>query len=711
MSEANATNPDLEHFRQEWKKELHHKLKQPDATDRPGPSKSNSDLDGTATPTHKLNQFSDYSLPPVNADNALVALLDDNSCDGFEPMTVKPRPETSSEAATEYFPFKILTQFLNEAPKRIQSKQTKAALKSPPTTLSKKRYFQEMEEQHSKKTKSEVDSNDVTKEKKMNEGGEETRQMIDLFIADLDDINEIPFFDTSVPREVAVKIFHHLDMKSLCMCSQVSRSWRSLADDEILWFQIFLQLGLSETDANIHVSHGSDWKGRVRNLVEQKHLLDANWKARTGKPYQLNYAQGRVLCAVHSHGSTIVAGYTNCNVRLWDTTTGDTCTFNASNTALVLDENTEDDELCRMENWVQHLQTSEKYTAASFAHGFVDVWSSEAGTEPIHTLPFNARDVTSLALRDVRGGGDNTCVVAAAQGTRVQASYIHDQHGQALVDFDMPAKVAQVSWLDDFPGHDSANLLITSHNIVNIKNILLPVDSIRPKQHDPVGMTEVHNVYWAPITAVSHRPNSSDLAVGFSVHAGASAQIKVNVYDLSSLRLTATLTGHTWVISSIYLPEKLPSQLITGSGDRKIRLYDLRSANFPMCTLAGHSAKVTCVEMDDWKIVSADEAGFVFVWDQRMARKLWDIHNRHPVEYCHCEERLLIIGNVPYQKFPKSDEFDRVSSIRYRGTVQVYDFLANQNRQDIPDICLSGYNEPEAFNYNIGLAVPYDQVT
>ena len=61
----------------------------------------------------------------------------------------------------------------------------------------------------------------------------------------------------------------------------------------------------------------------------------------------------------------------------------------------------------------------------------------------------------------------------------------------------------------------------------------------------------------------------------------------------------------------------------------RIRLYDLRAATFPMLTLAGHSAKVTCVEMDDWKMVSADEAGFVFVWDQRMARKLWDVHNRY----------------------------------------------------------------------------------
>lgn len=711
MEEAEP-NLDLEKFRQQWKKEINYKVSHPD----PGPSTSKSSTDGTETPTYKVNQLSDYNLPPLDAEQGLAALHDDNSHDGFEINTFKPRQE-AADSATEYYPFKILTQFLNEAPKRMESKRTKEILKASPSTFSKKRYFQEME-QMPKSLKEVAGVSGESAKRKKDEPNEESKQMLDLFIADLDDINEIPFFDTTVPREVALKIFQHLDMRSLCMCSQVSRSWRSLADDELLWFEVFQKLGLGGTDTNnMHVSQSSDWKGKVRRLMEEKQLLDANWRLRTGKPYQLHYAQGRVLCAVHSHGSTIAAGYTSCNVRSWDTSTGDTCTFNASNTALVLEEDTEDDELCRMENWVQQLQTSEKFTAASFAHGFVDVWSSDAGTEPIHTVPFNTRNITSLALKDVEtvsssDEGSQACVVAAAQGTRIQASYVTEQQGQVIADFDMPGKVSQVSWLGTSPNHQSANgnLLITSKNTVNIKKIELPEEKYFAQKQDSANMAEVHSVFWAPVTAVSVRPCLSDLAVGFSVYSGASAQIKVNVYDLANLQLMASLTGHTWVISTMHLPENVPKQLITGSGDRKIRLYDLRSATFPMLTLAGHSAKVTCVEMDSWKIVSADEAGFVFVWDLRMARKLWDVHNRHPVEYCHSEERLLIIGNVPYQ-FPKSDEFDKVSALRYRGTVQVYDFLANQQRQDIPDICLSGYNEPEAFNYNIGLAVPYDQVS
>ncbi|KAL8573819.1 hypothetical protein ACOMHN_019093 [Nucella lapillus] len=99
---------------------------------------------------------------------------------------------------------------------------------------------------------------------------------------DLNEISEIPFFDVSLPREVAIKIFWHLDIIDLCRCAQVSKSWRSLAEDELLWCNISHSLGF-ETDA-LTVEH-SNWKSRIRHktmflsdqsrplLMSQKKLL------------------------------------------------------------------------------------------------------------------------------------------------------------------------------------------------------------------------------------------------------------------------------------------------------------------------------------------------------------------------------------------------------------------------------------------------------
>lgn len=54
----------------------------------------------------------------------------------------------------------------------------------------------------------------------------------------------------------------------------------------------------------------------------------------------------------------------------------------------------------------------------------------------------------------------------------------------------------------------------------------------------------------------------------------------------------------------------------------------MRVASSAMVTLIGHSASVTVVQMDDLKVVSGDEGGFVCVWDQRMGTKLWEMHSR-----------------------------------------------------------------------------------
>ena len=59
-----------------------------------------------------------------------------------------------------------------------------------------------------------------------------------------------------------------------------------------------------------------------------------------------------------------------------------------------------------------------------------------------------------------------------------------------------------------------------------------------------------------------------------------------------------------------------------------MRLYDTRMSQSAAMTLIGHYGVLNTVQMDDWKVVSGDEAGFVCVWDQRMARVMWETNNR-----------------------------------------------------------------------------------
>uniref|UniRef100_A0A4W2CBP2 F-box and WD repeat domain containing 8 n=1 Tax=Bos indicus x Bos taurus TaxID=30522 RepID=A0A4W2CBP2_BOBOX len=93
-------------------------------------------------------------------------------------------------------------------------------------------------------------------------GGE---QLVDQLIRDLNEMDDVPFFDIQLPYELAINIFQYLNRRELGRCAQ-------------------------------------NRKGAVSEL---EHIPDA------------------VLCDVHSHDGVVIAGYTSGDVRVWDTRTWD----------------------------------------------------------------------------------------------------------------------------------------------------------------------------------------------------------------------------------------------------------------------------------------------------------------------------------------------------------------------------------------------------
>jgi F-box/WD-40 domain protein 8 len=56
---------------------------------------------------------------------------------------------------------------------------------------------------------------------------------------------------------------------------QVSKSWRSLAEDELLWCQVCHQLGFEQDTLTVE---RDNWKSRVKQYVVIKRTLELNWK-------------------------------------------------------------------------------------------------------------------------------------------------------------------------------------------------------------------------------------------------------------------------------------------------------------------------------------------------------------------------------------------------------------------------------------------------
>ncbi|KAL2298619.1 hypothetical protein Nmel_015624, partial [Mimus melanotis] len=119
------------------------------------------------------------------------------------------------------------------------------------------------------------------------------------------EINEVPFFDVQLPYELALKIFQYLGKAELGRCAQVSRTWKILAEDEVLWYRLCQQEGyLLDTSISDH----SCWKLALKNCRAREHMLKTNWKNRVGAVSQLRYEPGRVLCDVHCCDGVVMAG-------------------------------------------------------------------------------------------------------------------------------------------------------------------------------------------------------------------------------------------------------------------------------------------------------------------------------------------------------------------------------------------------------------------
>ncbi|KAK0525181.1 ribosome assembly [Tilletia horrida] len=103
-------------------------------------------------------------------------------------------------------------------------------------------------------------------------------------------------------------------------------------------------------------------------------------------------------------------------------------------------------------------------------------------------------------------------------------------------------------------------------------------------------------------------------------------------------RCSSSLTGHTSpILCSTFSPSG--RLLLTGSGDRTARIWDLTSES-PLHTLTGHGNWVLCAEWEprERKAATGDMDGVVFVWDAldasygRVGRKAWGARSGEAVQ-------------------------------------------------------------------------------
>lgn len=662
-----ACEVDLEEFRSRWKKELN----QREVTARNSVPCLNED----GVPTKKKDDV--YSEVTDEVPPSLAALPSSD----LKPETFVSQLKEEIGDSVLYQPFVIVGRLLEEGRHPCTQQKT-------PSSCAKRRkwsYFQAENEEilyseDSKKSKYDV---------------RQKNSLVDCLVADLDEINEIPFFEIDLARELALKIFQFLDYKDLCRCAQVSKSWKNLAEDNWLWYRVYKQL--SRKMSLVFMSEHTNWKEFLKEEFEKRNTLLINWKGRLAEMRSLEYLRGGVLCAAACQHSTVVAGFSNGQVKLWNLDNEEECIFKPSDMALVLDESAEEGTIA---NVITDLCTSDHMTLAAFTHGFVDVWLHEGDLSPVHTFHCGQK-INFMLLKELNQ--ESLVVLSYGPFVRLEAIYKNTEDEQPHFitwhKLDVNNKISAVKVIPD-----SSASQILDCNLVIATNYTVSVHQVH---QGPTNLSEIHNTYGSPVSCVEISANNQ-MAIGLS-SSGLFDGYQLKLYDIFSGKLLNSLHGHTWYITCIHQGgTSSPFLMSTGCADRKVRLYDSRHAH-PVATFAGHSQKISALQMDDWKIVSGCEDGIISVWDQRMMSRLWEVRSRHPVRLCSYDDRRLIIGNIPENKFAQLDEFDYFADRNDRGTLQVHDFLCDQSHRDhLLDICQSGYDQVHGYDYNIKLTMPYD---
>ncbi|XP_025833308.1 F-box/WD repeat-containing protein 7-like isoform X2 [Agrilus planipennis] len=370
-------------------------------------------------------------------------------------------------------------------------------------------------------------------------------------------------FISLLPRELALSVLRLLEPADLLRAAQTCRSWRFLADDNLLWKEKCKQVGIEDIpkrkmSPRCPNSHTSPWKAAYM----RHHAIEMNWRSRPIKPPKmLKGHDDHVITCLQFCGNHIVSGSDDNTLKVWSATTGKCLRTLVGHTGGV---------------WSSQMSGS--IIISGSTDRTLKVWDAETGV-CIHTLYGHTSTVRCMHLHKdkvVSGSRDATLRVWNIETGECLHVLVGHLAAVRCVQYD--GKLV-VSGAYDY--------------MVKVWN---------PEREECIHTLQGHTnrVYSLQFDGVHVVSGSLDTSI--------------RVWEVESGACRHTLMGHQSLTSGMELRNNI---LVSGNADSTVKVWDIITGQC-LQTLSGpykHQSAVTCLQFNNRFVITSSDDGTVKLWD------------------------------------------------------------------------------------------------
>ncbi|KAJ8936215.1 hypothetical protein NQ318_014844 [Aromia moschata] len=385
-------------------------------------------------------------------------------------------------------------------------------------------------------------------------------------------------FISLLPKELALNVLSFLEPRDLLRAAQTCRSWRFLAEDNLLWKEKCKHAGIDEIpkrgcrqDRPVCIC----LLGRVLQLGKileccnlaaymRQHAIEMNWRTKPIRPPKmLKGHDDHVITCLQFCGNRIVSGSDDNTLKVWSATTGKCLRTLVGHTGGV---------------W------SSQMSGSTIISGSTDrtlkVWDADTGV-CIHTLYGHTSTVRCMHL-----------------------------HGKKVVS-----------------GSRDATLRVWDIETGNFLHVLVGhLAAVRCVQYD--GRLVVSGAYdymvkvWNPETEEclhtlqGHTNRVYSLQFDGVYVVSGSLDTSIRVWEVETGACKHTLMGHQSLTSGMELRNNI---LVSGNADSTVKVWDIVTGQC-LQTLSGpykHQSAVTCLQFNNRFVITSSDDGTVKLWDVR----------------------------------------------------------------------------------------------